>query len=256
MSGSRLAIPIMLTRIIRHLKSEYYQFLRLFTEPVVTDEFGIKTRMRSFDTTTMKKTLTRENFKEEFARYDQYAHGVVVDAGANVGITAVYLARHADKVYAFEPVPQTFKALQETIALNKSTNIEPVNSALGETKGELEMQIFPEDKSGWNSAYVPRTDESAPVNTTKVPMITLDDFGLERIGFMKIDVEGYELPLLKGADRMLREHRIDGLSFEVTPFHTDDASPIFEYLEQHGYKTTEPYRKVDYDINYFAFPVK
>jgi predicted RNA methylase len=80
---------------------------------------------------SIKKLLTRENYKYEFSMYDRHAKGkVVVDAGANIGIHSMYLSRFAKTIYAFEPIPQTFAWLKETIHLNARTNIVPVNSAL------------------------------------------------------------------------------------------------------------------------------
>lgn len=243
-------------RGVLHAKALYFDARRKLSPVVVRDNFGILTRLYPFDTTPIKKLLTRENFKHEFSMYDRYAHGIVIDAGANLGITAVYLSRLAEKVYAFEPVPQTYSFLQETIRLNGRKNIEPVPSALGNTAGVLEMQIFPPDKSGWNSAFVPHTDESHPVATQKVPLIRLDEFvkerSIDRIGFLKIDVEGYELEVLRGAEGLLRASSIDVLSFEVTPFHTRSASPIFDLLHSYGYTTTEPYTPAEVDQNYFA----
>lgn len=179
-------------RIILQLRASYYSARRTFGSVIIQDNFGIKMRLYPFDTTPIKKLLTRENFKDEFSKYDRYAQGVVIDAGANIGITAVYLSRRAKKVYAFEPVPQTFALLQETLRLNTRANITPVQLALGDFSGTLEMHIFPQDKSGWNSIYIPRTDESEPILTQQVPITTLDAFAeahhLARIGFLKIDV--------------------------------------------------------------------
>jgi FkbM family methyltransferase len=248
--------PPLYRRGILHAKAVYFDTRRKFAPVIIRDNFGIKVRLYPFDTLPIKKLLTRENFKYEFSMYEKYAHGTVVDAGANLGITAVYLSRLAEKVYAFEPVPQTYSFLQETIQLNDRKNIEAIPSALGNMAGTLEMQIFPSDKSGWNSAFVPRTEESHPVSTKKVPIVRLDEFArerhIDRIGFLKIDVEGYELEVLRGAEALLRGSRIDALSFEVTPFHTTDASAIFDLLSVYGYRTTEPYTPSESDQNYFA----
>ena len=195
-------------RGILHAKALYFDTRRKFSPMIVRDNFGIKVRVYPFDTTPIKKLLTRENFKHEFSMYDKYAHGIVVDAGANIGVISVYLSRSAEKVYAFEPVPQTYSFLQETIQLNDRKNIEAIPSALGSKPGAMEMQIFPPDKSGWNSAFVPHTDESRPVSTQKVPVVRLDEFArernIDRIGFLKIDVEGYELEVLR--DTLSKKH--------------------------------------------------
>ncbi len=222
-------------------------------------------RLYPFDMIPIKKLLTRENYKYEFSMYDRYANGkVVIDAGANIGIHAVYLSRLAKTVYAFEPVLQTFEWLQETTNLNKRTNIVPVNSALGDTVSTAQMHIFIPGKSVWNSIHIPTmptTEEGAkPVSTQMVHITTLDAFAkynnLDNIGFIKIDVEGHELAVLRGAHRLLSEACIDVLSFEVAEPHVKDATPIFNLLKSYGYTTTKPYIPSPHDQNYYAVSKK
>ncbi len=251
----------MYDRFILQIKAWYYSIRRRIGPVTIRDNFGIKMRLYPFDHLPIKKLLTRENYKYEFSMYDRYAPGkVVIDAGANIGVHSVYLSHLATTVYAFEPVPRTFAWLQETIRLNDRANIVPVNSALGDAAGTVEMQIFVPGLSGWNSIHIPTTEEAKPVTTQIVPITTLDVFAkennLERIGFMKIDVEGHELAILQGAHQLLSEARIDVLSFEVTAMHITDATPLFDLLKSYGYTTTEPYVPSEHDVNYYALSGK
>ncbi|HYF10458.1 MAG TPA: FkbM family methyltransferase [Candidatus Paceibacterota bacterium] len=242
--------------IALQFKALYYPLRRLLGPVVVTDDFGIKVKWYPHDKIPIKKLITRENYKYEFSQYDKYAKGVVVDVGANIGIHAVYLSRLATKVHAFEPVGSTFSYLLETVALNGAQEkIETHRLGLGESAGELEMQIFSLEHSSWNSAYVPKNQQISPVGVERVPVTTLDDFAedkqLQKIDFVKIDVEGHELQVLRGAKKLLGEKRISTLSFEVTQMHAHDPQEIFHLLRDCGYEV-EDYDPARPHHNYYA----
>lgn len=247
-------------RIVLQMKALLYALLHTSGPVIVKDNFGMKMWWYLFDTTPVKKLITRENFKEEFAVYNKYAKGVVFDIGAHAGMHAIYLSRLASNVYTFEPVPQTFKWLKQNIEVNKCHNIVAINSAVGDEVGTVQMQIFSPEMSGWNSIHIPDTNEAKPVTTTEVAITTLDSYtqqnNIDRIDFLKIDVEGHELAVLKGARRLLMESRIDYISFEVTEMHVKDATETFDLLKSYGYETTEPYIYSPYDKNYLAFSSK
>ena len=187
--------------------------------------------------------------------YRKYAKGIVLDIGANIGIHSVYLSRFAEKVYAFEPVPDTFERLKENIALNKADNITALCTAVGEQNATATMQLFDKANSSWNSFYKPNTSEAKPVSTAEVPVITLDSFAekekIHEIGFIKIDVEGYELSVLKGAQQLLAQKRIKVLSFEITEMHGKDTEGIFKLLRSYGY-TIDDYDPARPHHNYYA----
>lgn len=228
------------------LKAFEYSVSRLFGKTTITDWYGIKMRVYPFEQTPIKKLITRENYNYEFEMYRKHSHGIVLDIGANIGIHSIYLSRFAEAVYAFEPVPDTYERLKETIALNKASNIEAIRSAVGEKNTTMSMQIFDRANSSWNSFAIPDSTIK-PVSTQTVPVITLDTFAeqkkLGEIGFVKIDVEGFELSVLKGASRLLSQKRIGALSFEVTQMHGKDTDEIFKLLRSYNYVVD------DYDPN-------
>ncbi|MBI4948362.1 FkbM family methyltransferase [Candidatus Berkelbacteria bacterium] len=126
--------------------------------------------------------------------------GCVADVGANIGNHSVYFAlfTNAKKIFSFEPVPQIYKALEENIRLNKlEGKIIPRNCAIGEKKGQCSVAYEPHKKGG-----------VAKVKSLRgsVPMDTLDNLiGSEKIGLIKIDVEGFEPQVLRGAKKILAE---------------------------------------------------
>lgn len=130
---------------------------------------------------------------------------VVIDGGANIGFVAVPAAQFIkDKqgvVYAFEPQRMLFNALAGTIALNSIDNLFLNQQALGEKK---------------SSVIVPWIDYGKPADFGMVELgqhqdgeavdvVTVDSLKLERVDFFKLDVEGYEVPALKGAKKTLKK---------------------------------------------------
>lgn len=132
------------------------------------------------------------------------ANSVVVDIGANFGIYSVLLAASSDgcRVHAFEPVPQTAVLLRSNAERNGvDSRIIINNAAVGNETGNL---LITADRYAGNYLLV---DNSYDGSTKEVPVIRLDDYvaekGLQHIDFIKCDVEGAELLVMKGASKVL-----------------------------------------------------
>ena len=132
----------------------------------------------------------------------QFAHGVVLDIGANVGSHAINFARQADLVYAFEPHPHTYWNLCANILINSAYNVSPLQCALSSEDGQTTVwNIDPKQR---NTAM--GNEIGKPIgNDIPVVMARVDSLGLKNIYFIKIDVEGHEVEVLKGAEKTLRE---------------------------------------------------
>lgn len=116
-----------------------------------------------------------------------------VDIGAHVGLWARGLTEKFDKVVAFEPC-QEFA----DILLYNAPKISVVNRcALGERKGTVKLEV---EADNTGSSHVARGA------TGDIPMLPLDDFGLNEVDFVKIDVEGFELEVVKGGYETLKRN--------------------------------------------------
>src|SRR4029078_8012850 len=120
----------------------------------------------------------------------------VFDIGANIGIVTLLLSRlvgTAGKVFAFEPNPTCYEPLLSAIARNRMTNVDVQPVALGSLTEERDLAI-PADNAG--AASLRETKGRASGKTTRVSVRTLDEFvnerGISKIRFIKIDVEGFE----------------------------------------------------------------
>jgi FkbM family methyltransferase len=152
-----------------------------------------------------------------------------IDIGAHVGVWTVALAAAHPKahVYCFEPTPTSFTMLRHNVALNRLQNVTATQIAVSDSDRFLSFQMT-EHTSIYNR--VAPSKESAEdlhrgrfttARTLEVKSISLDDFCkdrcIERIGFLKIDVEGAEVCVLKGAEQLLRNQAIDLIWIEVDP---------------------------------------
>lgn len=182
-------------------------------------------------------------FGEQFRRQDMLFLGdllrsgdTFVDVGANVGTHSICMAPIVGEkgcIYSYEPHPRIFSYLQKNIQLNRITTIQAFNVALGEDEGIATLCDEPLDDRNW----ITPTASSGGI---KVPVRSLDSMGvsLSGAGVMKIDIEGYELYALRGAERTL--HRMEFLYLEIGDRHTlrlgYSSQELLRFLQERGWR--------------------
>ena len=129
--------------------------------------------------------------------------GTALDIGAHVGAVAIYLARKFKQVNAFEAVPTTFEFLQRNT--EDLANVTAFNVAVGPVAGETYLCHYPHH--GQLSHVAPDTDIPKTERVGPIPVVAIDDMDLSDLSFIKIDVEGFELPMLEGARRTIERFR-------------------------------------------------
>ncbi|MBO9669770.1 MAG: FkbM family methyltransferase [Sphingobium sp.] len=128
-----------------------------------------------------------------------------LDIGANIGTTASLLSKHFEKVHAFEPAYDLFAALKRNLARYKQARV--YQCAVGETAGEVYLTQYA--KRGQLS----HLDGGTPIKNAKwrkvgpIPLRTIDSFGFADVSFIKIDVEGFEGPVVRGATETIKRCR-------------------------------------------------
>ncbi|HEV2083354.1 MAG TPA: FkbM family methyltransferase [Brevundimonas sp.] len=159
---------------------------------------------------------------------------IACDVGANKGSYMYWLSRWAARVVAFEPQP------------GLAAYLEQASRGLGLNNVTIEARGV-SDRSGAFDFYLPSENSPeaslvpiAGARTVKVPVVTLDEtFAAgERVGFLKVDVEGAELNVFRGAERILREDQ-PPLLFESEQRHLRDGSSVsdgFAFLQDRGYR--------------------
>jgi FkbM family methyltransferase len=136
---------------------------------------------------------------------------VAFDVGANFGWFTDFFSRcvgSKGKVYAFEPNPSEFGKLSNNLELNDWRNVALFQTALGDREGDINFYVPKSYASAFASALPDFASSSMKMNIITVPMTTLDDFckreHIERLDFIKCDVEGYEFSLFKHGLSALR----------------------------------------------------
>lgn len=166
---------------------------------------------------------------------------VIFDVGANVGDwtkTVLDIAPNAH-VHCFEPGHSTFSKLAQNI---DSKNVVLNNFGLGSANEEKEFYIFDND-STVNSLYLrDELVDKDKVVTEKVAINKLDDYcfdnKIQKIDFLKIDVEGNEMEVLKGAERMLKEKNINIIQLEYGGTYIDAGiflKDVFDYFNNYSF---------------------
>ena len=168
--------------------------------------------------------------------------GVVFDVGANVGDWASFVLAVNPKInlYCFEPSKATYDQLAQR---QWPRNVRLNNLGMGETPGILELQVVGEG-SALNSLYSRRGIDSAkPQKVENVTITTVDEYclknAIERIGLIKVDVEGHELAVFKGMRQLMAKGCVDIIQFEYGGCNLDSRthlSDIWDLLERQGFK--------------------
>lgn len=135
---------------------------------------------------------------------------VFFDAGANEGLYSLVAAGavgEAGKVYAFEPVPSELRKLRSNVRVNRLKNVVVVDKAVGANDGFTKMHACEPLKGGFSSIARPSDYLNLKWEIIEVPIVTLDTFvdqaGIGRIDYLKIDVEGGERDVIAGAEGIL-----------------------------------------------------
>jgi FkbM family methyltransferase len=170
-------------------------------------------------TTLLKRNLTLES--------------VFVDAGSNYGWHSLESSLSCKTVYSFEPQKYIHDIQKMSIDDNNISNIKLFNCGLGEVNETKEMTPIQYDSTSVNMG-----DLSVGVGGEKIEVRTLDSFNLDRLDFIKIDVQGYEKFVLNGAENTIKtckptiiiemeDHQLRRFGYGVTE--------LFNVIRNYGY---------------------
>jgi FkbM family methyltransferase len=167
---------------------------------------------------------------------------VAVDCGAHIGEYTLIFAKmvgEEGQVHAFEPHPGMFQCLEANVKRNELRRVTLNHAAVSDKNGVGLFLLFPDPIA----AHLVSSNQQ-PYPTVEVPIISLDEYvsqhGLARVDAIKIDVEGSELALIRGAAKLLQE-RPPGLVFIECDDHQNEK-PITDQLRAYGYEVVRPAR--------------
>lgn len=221
---------------------------RLFLNNPVMPIGGVKFYLPLFYTDHIQKIIyTSRNFYEietlEFLRLHYHRFNYIIDVGSNMGNHVLFYCQNLNpkKVYCFEPNEINRTTLQKNIELNRLDDIVTVYPvALGEEVGKGIETNFWLKNTGMNRISKISPEDN---NENSIEIKRLDDFNIQQVDFIKIDVEGFEVAVLKGAAQTIRKYK-PVLMIEV--FETN-RTEVDELLNNFGYKkliTLEVYNDI------------
>ncbi len=158
--------------------------------------------------------------------------GVAVDVGANIGNHSLFFSGYFERVFALEPNPRVFDLLLFNSKLKE--NILPFNVGASDSAG-LKMLHF--EPGNWGAGRIDNTKVSKH-KAVAVNVMKLDEIdGLSDclVGLLKIDVEGHELAVLRGAARTLVQSRPVILFEQQLSEFSDGSTEVINWLKEHGY---------------------
>lgn len=177
-----------------------------------------------------------------------------VDVGGNVGDYSLLAARivgDAGRVICFEPAPANYRWIEKSIDLNGYRNIRLSTVALSDAEGEASLYLGAQ--CGFHTLLKDQAERQAGVIQVKTQTLdsVLDEMGCATVDMMKVDVEGAELRVLKGARDTLQRNPNVILFLELHPGMGLDSREVCDFLRAQGFTLFEEGFPVDkpLDIN-------
>jgi len=188
-------------------------------------------------------------FSEPLIYYDIYFKDIyhrelikngmsIIDIGAHIGLYTVLAAEkvgNTGKIIAIEPEPQNYKQLLENIKLNSFRNVIPVNCGLGIRNSLEKLYINPYKTCSHTFVLEKNGNYFIEVRVKTLDSLR-EELNLKKVDIIKIDTEGAEIPVLKGAEKTLRAN--PSVKIIVAAEHyPGEAKEVCKFLNERGFKT-------------------
>jgi FkbM family methyltransferase len=212
---------------------------------------------------TFSELLTIRNLRPTAAEANLIdslpGQGTIFDVGAHVGIWTIPLAlRHPKaRIHSFEGSPTTFRTLQTNVARNGIGSATLVNAAVSDREGTLRFQV-PQNASVFGRVLTGDNSRNRYDNSSvfEVPAISLSEYcnknRIDSLEFVKIDVEGAEVQVVRGLLPLLKAGRIGKVWIEVEPDNLSEmgtsVGELASLVESCGYhfcRLAAPGKRVD-----------
>lgn len=277
--------------------NNYHRLLADYSYSLVHENITLRNGYAIFKKTIVENNSTTvtdndvENFdfdsekgEEKLARNLVKKGMCVFDVGANIGVYTKLLCEltgSKGSVYAFEPSKQTFNILNKKINKSQLKNAVLINAAVYSEETVIEFNEFAQEYSAWNSIGHPVMPDPEDhrrivpiVKSSRVKTVQLDSFcrehNVEKIDYLKVDVEGAEIFVLKGAQELLQNKKIGYLQFEISQKMLEGlktkAKEVFTLLNKFGYEChkinedgkigEQVYDSNSFYENYIAYPTE
>jgi FkbM family methyltransferase len=259
-----------LKRVMGRLKRTSVSIRAAWHQRVVRKPFMFKdqldVRMMVSPTENLQDLFTQRRFFDdegtvELCRRILRPDMTVLDVGANRGQFSLFAARlvgEKGRVHSFEPGREAWKMFLENIKLNNEIGqrIIPNHCAVKDSSGSVEFYEYAPEHSIFNSmhshemeGYVANGSLQTvkPLRVDQVPAVSIDDYceknDVSFINLLKVDVEGWEVSVLRGAQRLFDERRCKQVIFEISlaPLQGTPYSPtdVFHLMFDNGFRISQ-----------------
>ena len=167
-----------------------------------------------------------------------------IDVGANIGMMTLAAARcvgESGQIESFEPNPKAFERLSQHVQTNHLSNVKLHQAAVSEQAGTMELRVVGGHTGAGTLGEIRESDKSAVTMAVAVKVLRGDDVipPGDRPTTIKIDVEGFELQVLRGFDRLLRENRPLVLAETVSWYLRragTSLDELYDFMSERGYR--------------------
>jgi len=233
-------------KLVRNLLA----FLRdiLFRNNKHTIQYGLAKDLKRIGGMSFLPINKKESKESQFLKSLDLRDKTVYDVGAMEGIFTLFFARKVinGKVVAFEPNPRNYYMIKRNIAINNFDNVLLSNFAIGNNDETIDLEV-PKYFSGQGSSL---HKDLRQKNIYKVKVVSIDNLLKEnkypKPYFIKIDIEGFELPALEGM-KVLLQNKKPQLFIEVHSFVSNNMNRIIDLLENYNYSIYHVERNIDQD---------
>jgi FkbM family methyltransferase len=178
-----------------------------------------------------------------------------VDIGANLGLWSYHLAKSFVRVESFEPISEYCDVIRNT----RRKNINVHNEALSSCPCTLEVQV-PASKDGLLLKSTRSDGTGSQSEKRAVPAKKLDEYSIDRVRLIRINVKGHEIEVLKGAERTIARFR-PAMIIRVEQRHLDfPMDKVFDLLKSYRYnayflsgRKLRPYGEFSYEIDQLPY---
>jgi FkbM family methyltransferase len=210
-----------------------------------------------------------------FIKSQLNADSVFVDIGSNFGYHTIFASKFCKHVYGFEPQTEIFNLLKKSVEANQAENVTIFNCALGNENKMVKLSAVDYSATSNFGDVGVGIGKSNPLATLKkliksvigrsnnsregqsVEMKRLDSFQIPRVDLIKLDVQGYELFVLQGAQKLLEKSRplmiVEFEDFQLKKFGYDSAV-LFKHLKSIGYYPM--YLEYKYPSDHICIPLE
>lgn len=190
-----------------------------------------------------KGYIWEQVLQRDFGNY--YKGGDILDIGAYIGLHTIAMSKivkEGSVVHAFECQPKSYELLR--LNTKKRGNVITYNNIISSSKTQRYIKTFDENVDGNYGGMGSYSEKDESHMEMNIPTMSIDDLKLSDIGLIKIDVEGHELDVLKGAEQTIKKYKppifieiLGGVVREkMTSEQKKHLDDVLQYLHQLGYK--------------------